>query len=140
MARKELTSQTRSAIITTTTTFTGPDSVEYSRMRRNLIDTLQNLGGYEPAIDDILIDEIARIVIYSRKTETFLNSKTATEYTYSRVADIKVKFAKIVDNAVRQLAISRRDRLTTQTQSNLIAKIKETILQGLKDDAGESAS
>jgi hypothetical protein len=100
-------------------------------MKRDLIATLQRLGGYEAAVDDIQIDMIVRHVIYSRRIEAFLNSPTATEHTYASVADSKAKLSKMIENALRQLAISRRDRLTTQTQTILMTELREAMLRGL---------
>ena len=117
--------------------FAGEDAAEYSQMKHELIETVEKLGGYEPAVDDIHIDMIVRHVIYLRKIETFLNSKTATEYTYASVADSKVKLEKIIENAIRQLAISRRDRLTSQTQTILTTELREAMLRGLRN-AGET--
>jgi hypothetical protein len=116
--------------------FAGEDAAEYSRMRRELVETVEKLGGYEPAVDDIHIDIIVRHLIYLRKIEAFLNSETATEYTYASVADSKVKLEKIIENAIRELAISRRDRLTSQTQTTLMAELREAMLRGLRN-AGE---
>jgi hypothetical protein len=118
--------------------FAGEDAAEYSRMRRELVETVEKLGGYEPAVDDIHIDIIVRHLIYLRKIEAFLNSETATEYTYASVADSKVKLEKIIENAIRELAISRRDRLTSQTQTTLMAELREAMLRGLRN-AGEPA-
>ena len=119
-------------------TLAGEDAAEYSRMRRELVETVEKLGGYEPAVDDIHIDMIVRHLIYLRKIEAFLNTETATEYTYASVADSKVKLEKIIENAIRELAISRRDRLTTQTQANLMAELREAMLRGLSRNARET--
>jgi hypothetical protein len=102
-------------------------------MRRELVETVEKLGGYEPAVDDIHIDMIVSHLIYLRKIEAFLNAETATEYTYASVADSKVKLEKIIENAIRELAISRRDRLTSQTQANLMTELREAMLRGLRD-------
>jgi hypothetical protein len=117
--------------------FVGQDAAEYSRMRRELVETVEKLGGYEPAVDDIHIDIIVRHLIYLRKIEAFLNSETATEYTYASVADSKAKLEKIIENAIRELAISRRDRLTSQTQTTLMAELREAMLRGLSRNAGD---
>jgi hypothetical protein len=116
--------------------FAREDAAEYSQMRHELIETVEKLGGYEPPVDDIHIDMIVRHLIYLRKIETFLNTKTATEYTYASVADSKVKLEKIIENAIRELAISRRDRLTSQTQTILMTELREAMLRGLRN-AGE---
>jgi hypothetical protein len=116
--------------------FAGEDAAEYSRMRRELVETVEKLGGYEPAVDDIHIDMIVRHVIYLRRIEAFLNAETATEHTYASVADSKAKLGKIIENAIRELAISRRDRLTSRTQASLMTELREAMLRGLRG-AGE---
>ena len=112
--------------------FTEKDAPEYERITRELAKVLKKLGGYEPAVDDLYIDEIARAVIYEKKIEIFLDADTATDYTYSRVTDSKVKLSKTIENAMRQLAINRRDRLAGQTQAGLMKELREAILRGLK--------
>ena len=105
---------------------------EYDRIRRELPEVLKKLGGYEPAVDDICIDQIARATIYSRRVEIFLDSDTATEYTYSRVTDIKLKLWKTIDDTVRRLAISRRDRIAKETEPGLMNELREAMLRELK--------
>jgi hypothetical protein len=100
-------------------------------------EVLDKYGGYEPAVDNITIHRIIQSTINYNKIGTFLNSAAATEYTYSRVIDCQVKLAKIIDDGMRQLAISRRDRLTDQTQTNLMNELKEA-LQGGSNNAEES--
>lgn len=109
------------------------DAAEYTRMKHALVNTLEKYGGYEPAVDEISIDQMLRSTIQSRKIDAFLNTDTATEYTYTRVIDSRVKLAKIIDTAMQQLAISRRDRLTNQTQTTLLRELKNTILREVKN-------
>jgi hypothetical protein len=109
------------------------DEPEYDRIRQELIKVLDKVGGYEPATDDLLIDQIARSAIYFRNSEVFLDSETATDYTYARVADTKLKFAKIIESAMHQLAISRRDRMGSQTQAGLMNELREAMMRGLKN-------
>jgi hypothetical protein len=52
--------------------------------------------------------------------------------TYFRVTDIKLKQSKMIDNAIHQLAISRRDRLGNQTEGELMNELREAMLRGLK--------
>jgi hypothetical protein len=109
------------------------DTPEYDQIRRELIKVLQRLGGYEPAADDIFVDQIARNAIYSRKVEFFLDAATANEHTYAAVTDTKLKLSKIVENAMQQLALSRRDRLGNRNQANVMTELREALLRGLKN-------
>jgi hypothetical protein len=109
------------------------DTPEYRQIRRALIKVLERLGGYEPAADDIFIDEIARNTIYARNVELFLDAPTANEHTYAAVTDTKLKLAKIVENAMRELALSRRDRLGNRNQASMMTELREALLRGLKN-------
>ncbi len=111
---------------------TEKDVPEYERTRNALVKVLEKMGGYEPAIDDILVDQIARTAIQVRNVEIFLDSEQSTVDTYSIVADSKLKLMKIIENAYRELAISRRDRLGDQTESDLVKRLREVTQRGLK--------
>jgi len=111
---------------------TKKDEPEYNQIRNELVKVLQKVGGYEPSVDDIHIDQIARIVVYAKKVEFYLDSDSATVDTYFRVTDIKLKQSKMIDNAIHQLAISRRDRLGNQTEGELMNELREAMLRGLK--------
>jgi len=108
------------------------DAGEYERIRSELVNVLERMGGYEPAVDNIHIDQIARTAIYARKVEVFLDSAQATANTYSRVTDTKLKLSKIIDNAFHQLALTRRDRIGEQTESSLENELREAMLRALK--------
>jgi hypothetical protein len=109
------------------------DTTEYDHIRRELIKVLERLGGYEPAADDIFVDQIARNAIYSRRIEFFLDAPTANEHTYAAVTDTKLKLSKIVEKAMQQLALSRRDRLGNRNQANIMTELREALLRGLKN-------
>lgn len=111
---------------------TEKDVPEYERTKNALVKVLERVGGYEPAIDDILVDQIARTAIQVRNVEIFLDSELSTVDTYSIVADSKLKLMKIIENAIRDLALGRRDRLGNQTESSLMRTIKEELLRGKK--------
>ena len=115
----------------TNSPFTGDDAQEYLTIRTRLGEVLKKFGGYEPAIDDIYLDQIARNIIFQRKADLLLTSETVTEYTFARLADAKIKFARIVDNAINELAISRRSRLINETESGLLAELREAMMRGL---------
>lgn len=118
--------------VTKSPKLTQKDLAEYEQTRNAIVKTLEKRGGYEQAVDDYYVDQIARTAIYARRVETFLDSDTANVDTYSSVAYTKLKFVKIIETAIRQLALNRRDRLGKQTESDLMKELREAMLRGLK--------
>lgn len=116
---------------------TKKDVPEYERIKNALVKVLEKMGGYEPAIDDILIDQIARTSIQAKNLEVFLDSKGSTVDTYSVVADSKLKLMKIIENLTRELALSRRDRLGKQTQSTIITQIRQAVEEETQKRGGQ---
>jgi len=110
----------------------GDDTLEYSRIKNKLCSALRKVEAYEPAIDDIYIDQIVESIISSRKVGHLIKSETATEFTFSRVADAQVKFAKIIKDAFTQLCISRRDRLTDQDKTENLAEFRKALSEVLR--------
>jgi hypothetical protein len=117
---------------TKTPKITEKNRPEYERTRAAIVKALERMGGYEPAIDDYYIDEIARTAIYAKKVEAFLDSDTANVDTYSSVAYTKQKFSKMIENAIHQLALNRRDRLGNQTQSDMMRELRKALGEDLK--------
>ncbi len=109
------------------------DVAEYERTCAAIIKVLEKLGGYEPAIDDIHVAVIARITIYLRRIEKFVDSAQATEDTYSSVTDSQLKMAKMIQNAITQLALNRSDRIRNQTQASLENELREKLVRVLKN-------
>lgn len=108
------------------------DAAEYQKIRTEIVNVLEKTGGYEPAVDNLYIDRIASTAIYARKLETFLDSSQATARTYAQVTDTKLKLSKIIDNAMHQLALTRRDRIGKQTESNFVNELKQGMLKALE--------
>ena len=109
------------------TATTDEDRPEVERLTKGLIKILKKFGSYEPEVDDIQVSQIATCTIYSKKSEKFLDAPTATEHTYSRVVDTKTKLQKMIDTAIRELSLSRRDRLNQQGQTDLTRQLQEAI-------------
>lgn len=112
---------------------TEKDLAEYERIRAPIVKALEQMGGYVPAVDDYYVDLIARNAIYAKKTEKYLDADTATADTFANVSYTKLKFSKMIENAIRQLALNRRDRLGNQTQSDTIQQIREAIQEAEKN-------
>ena len=110
------------------------DEPEHNRIRKGLIKVLKKFGGYEPAVDDFHIEQIASSAIYSKKTERFLDAANANEITYSRIIDSKLKLQKMIESALHQLALNRRDRVGQNKELDLMKQLREAIQNAVKDE------
>jgi hypothetical protein len=112
---------------------TETDAKEYEAIKARLIAELKKLGSYEPEVDDLQVDEIARATIQMRNTEKLLDTGTANGETYSRVTDSETKLRKIVEAALRELAITRRERMASKAQTAEQEELVKRILEELKN-------
>lgn len=109
------------------------DAKEYETVKAGLIGELKKLGSYEPDVDDLEIDAIARATIYMRNLEKLLDSEKANDETFSRVTDSQAKLRKIIDSALKGLAITRKERITTQAGKAGEEELARLILEALKN-------
>jgi hypothetical protein len=112
---------------------TEMDAKEYEAVKAGLISELKKLGSYEPEVDDLQVDAIARATIYMRNLEKVLDSEKADPEAYSRVADSQVKLRKIIEIALQELAITRKDRIATQAGKVGEEELAKLILEALKN-------
>ncbi|MGA8855653.1 MAG: hypothetical protein WB643_00650 [Candidatus Bathyarchaeia archaeon] len=112
---------------------TEKDAKEYETVKAGLIGELKNLGSYEPEVDDLQVDAIARATIYMRNLEKLLDSEKANPETYSRVTDAQAKLRKIIESALNGLAVTRKERITTQAGKAGEEELAKLILEALKN-------
>ena len=112
---------------------TEKDAKEYETVKAGLVRELKKLGSYEPEVDDLEIDAIARATIYMRNLEKLLDSEKANPETYSRVTDSQAKLRKIIDSAFQGLAVTRKERITTQAGKAGEEELAKLILEALKN-------
>ena len=112
---------------------TEKDAKEYEAVKAGLISELKKLGSSEPEVDDLQVDAIARATIYMRNLEKVLDSEKPDPETYSRVTDSQVKLRKIIEIALQELAITRKDRIATQAGKVGEEELAKLILEALKD-------
>ena len=110
---------------------TKKDAKEYEEIKARLIAKLKQLGSYEPEVDDLQVDAIARATIHLRNSEKLLDAEGATAETYSRVADAQAKLRRIIETALDGLSLTRRARIASQGekagQEEFIRKIMEEL-------------
>lgn len=109
------------------------DQSEYKRLKDALVKSLEKQGGYEPAVDDLHVDAIARTTIYAKRVEAFLDLETATEHTYAMVTDAQLKLRKTIETALHELALTRRDRLLGKTEKSIRDELREALLRVVKN-------
>jgi len=112
---------------------TEKDAKEYETIKADLIRELKKLGSYEPEVDDLEIDAIARATIYMRDLEKLLDSENANPEAYSRITDSQAKLRKIIDSALQGLALTRKDRITTEAGKAGEEELARLILEALKN-------
>ena len=112
---------------------TEKDAKEYEAIKAGLINELKKLGSYEPEVDDLQVDAIARATMYIRNLEKLLDSEKANPETYSRVTDSQAKLRKIIESALDGLAVTRKDRITTQAGKAGEEELAKLILEALKN-------
>lgn len=117
---------------------TVKDMPDYELVTRQLTEVLKKLGGYEPAVDGMYVDVIARAAVYAKRIEAFIDSDSATVHTYSKVTDTKIKLIKTIEDAMRELALNRRDRIGNQAEGSLKKELFEALKRGL--EAAEQSS
>jgi len=100
---------------------------ERERIAKGIIKVLKKFGTYEPEVDDILAYRIADSIFYMKKVENFLDAPTATEHTYSRVTDIQTKQQNMIEQAMEELALSRKERMKKQSEAGFTQKLREEI-------------
>ena len=62
-----------------------------------------------------------------------LDSEGANPEAYSRATDAQAKLRKIIENALRELAVTRRERIITQTGKAAEDELTRAILEALKN-------
>jgi hypothetical protein len=109
------------------------DAKEYEEIKARLIAKLKQLGSYEPEVDDLQVDAIARATIYIRNSEKLLDTEGANEETYSRVADAQAKLRKMIDTALDQLSLTRKARIASQPDKAGEEEFVRKIMEELKN-------
>ena len=108
------------------------DIPEIERIATGIINVLKKLGRYEPEVDNIWVWQIANCTFRLKRIDSFLDAPTATEYTYAHVIDMQSKQQAMIEHAMDQLALSRKERMETQAEADLKRKLREEIEKATK--------
>jgi hypothetical protein len=112
---------------------TEKDAEEYEAIKAGLVAELKKLGSYDPEVDGLEIDAIARATIYMRNMEKLLDSEKPNPEIYSRVTDSQAKLRKIIETALHELAVTRKERISTQAGRAGEEELARLILEALKN-------
>lgn len=112
---------------------TEKDANECETIKNGLMKELKKLGAYEPEVDDLQIEAVARATIYMRNLERLLDSEKASMEAYSRATDAQAKLRKIIESALHELALTRRERIAVQAGKAGEEELAKRILEALKN-------
>jgi len=108
------------------------DKPVYDQIYSQMIAYLKSRGDYDPAVDNVFVDIIARAVIRIRKLDDMADIASAEKMP--SFVDAIQKTYKVFDEAIEGLAASRKERLRTKDQWAMESELREAMreLMGLK--------
>ena len=108
------------------------DNPEVKRTAEGIIKVLKKSGRYEPEVDNIWVYRIAHCNHALKKIGFFLQTPTASEHTIVRMTDAQAKQQAMIEHAMEQLSLSRRDRLEEHGDADLKRRLREAIEKACK--------
>ena len=100
---------------------------DYPKIKAKLVEALQQLESYNPAYDDLLVDEIAKTVIDIKTVDKKIDeAKNLTQL--GKAIKTKAILLGMLEDCVEALAITRKSRLK-HGEAELM---KETMMNRLK--------
>jgi len=107
---------------------------DFKRIRGMLVEALKKTETYNPAYDDLLVEEIAKTVIDIRRVDREID-KAENLTKLKQAVSVKAVLLEMLEDSVEALAISRRSRLK-RGEAKLV---KDTMMERLKKLVLESA-
>jgi hypothetical protein len=92
-----------------------------------LVSALKRLEGYNPDLDLPLIEEVARSAAFIKRGETYLNRKNCSPETYAGISDGMAKHASRMRQAMKELAVTRAERMRCQSATAFAAELKAAV-------------
>lgn len=92
-----------------------------------LVSALKRLEGYDPDLDLPLIEEVARSAAFIKRGEAYLNRKDCSPETYSSISDGMAKHASRMRQAMKDLAVTRAERMRYRSATAFVAEFKEAV-------------
>ena len=93
-----------------------------------LVEALKKTETYNPAYDDLLVEEIAKTVIDIRRVDREID-KAENLTKLKQAVSVKAVLLEMLEDSVEALAISRRSRLK-RGEAKLV---KDTMMERLKN-------
>jgi hypothetical protein len=103
---------------------------EFKQIKARLVEALQQVESYNPAYDDLLINEIAKTVIDIRTADKALESvKSLTKL--HRAVQVKATLLRMLQTCVEALAMTRRSRLkydqVEAVRDGMMSRLEEVL-------------
>ncbi len=102
------------------------DADEYRSLVASLTKGVKALGDYSPELDDPLIYQAARALIYVNKSEDYMDS-AADAKAFASAADAQSKALKRVQWAIDGLAMNRKARLQDRSVQQVSQEVRAAI-------------
>lgn len=101
--------------------------LDYKEIKAVLVEALKKTETYSPAYNDLLVGEIVKTVIDTRRVDREID-KARDLAKLRQAVSVKATLLGMLEDAVETLAISRRSRLRYK-EAKLV---KDTMMEGLK--------
>jgi hypothetical protein len=102
------------------------DRDKLNKLIDDLTKAIKGLGNYVPVFDDLLINIIARSIIYAEKAEHWIDTSEEID-VHSSAVDIIAKNRAMMNAAIENLAISRKERLKQKTAEEVKDEIEKFV-------------
>jgi hypothetical protein len=100
---------------------------EFKQIKARLVEALQQVESYNPAYDDLLINEIAKTVIDIRTADKAIESAKNLVQLQQAVG-VKATLLRMLQNCVEALAMTRRSRLKHEQ----VEVVKDSMMERLQ--------
>jgi hypothetical protein len=101
--------------------------VDVQRVIDKLAAALKRLEGYDPDFDLPLIEEVAHSAAFVKLGEAYLRREDCTPETYASISDGMAKHASRMRQAMKELAVTRTERMRHQSATAFVAELKEAV-------------
>ncbi|MHC1586084.1 MAG: hypothetical protein ACXQTV_00900 [Candidatus Hecatellaceae archaeon] len=100
---------------------------DFKPIKAKLVEALQQVESYNPAYDDLLVNEIAKTVIDIRTVDRALEGAESLSQLH-RAVQVKATLLRMLETCVEALAMTRRSRL----QRGEVEAVKDSMLSRLQ--------
>lgn len=102
------------------------DRSRYDELFGEVVGEVRRFGRYS-RFDNLVIDRMVRAVIYSERAEAIIDSNPDDSRVLSAMTDVLTKQNVIIRDCIKQLAMSRRDRISKETVQEMEVSLQQLL-------------